>query len=885
MSFNAGYFGNTTSAPAKKKTGFDASAFASVKPSAAAAAAPAPAPASVPADAGVTKKKDIFTGKEVPWHGNFGPGLQTDVIGKGGVNYPAFDSGYSASFKSDEHSGRPLLQRDTPDRRSTDLLPDRTAATFDITKPQKLTREVLSNPRMPKEASDAIRRAYEMGSDEQLDHSIPLQGGGSNDKSNLRPVKEDASGRQPLVGLENQLGWQAIRGEISVQQLQREIAKAKGIQLPDAEDLPSVERARRDETPTAVQLFPATMHSLADLQVDPLNLKADPSKFMETYLHDMGDAATQAAVELTKFWNPKTSVAGRVAAFLSGGAKTINAALSPVTALFSAAGQIPVVGTAAKLIGVPFAFMGDLGHDAAEIAGKTVLAGLPEKDRQQVVDGLGEVFALAGQIWLGAKAEGTAGRLRDNTQYKTVIENSGLKNGDKLVRKYGLDDPVTLAELQKRYGPTDTQTIVDKAYEVMGDSDFKIREAVRSGEPTKVDAAVSEVTGFERKPAEGGFRPVLKDEVIPAGYTTRMNVSTGEQMTNAPSREGSIEVGKYKSADEFVNSQAKVYRGATPDAMFKDKGRGLSFATTPEVAERFAKQDFNGFPKKGGVVEERYLAPGAKVLDPSTLTAQKIKADLTRENIFQYAKDNGFDAIDFSKTTDPKLEALGYPKESELRILNPEVLKTKEDLVKLYDQAAKAAKRSPGTPTPGEFKSRVYERMRSEHPEVLQEKVGYRDIDLKKDAEKAVDLIEKDKEQAYRVAMGVETLPDQTSTAVNIALAEKALDEGNYSLYGRLVKNRSLEQTRRGQELVAEKGSIKDNSTARYVKDLLAARLEKLGDSYLSDLKDKLQKTTRQQRARRAIQSEVERAVKRIESTKEMDLAAAQKLIDSLTCA
>lgn len=184
------------------------------------------------------------------------------------------------------------------------------------------------------------------------------------------------------------------------------------------------------------------------------------------------------------------------------------------------------------------------------------------------------------------------------------------------------------------------------------------------------------------------------------------------------------------------------------------------------------------------------------------------------------------------------------------------------------------------TPDNGKFTSRVYQRLKAEHPE-LKDDLTYEAKNLKKDAETAANLVSKDKNQAYRVAMGVEDHPDATSTAVNIALSEQALAEKNHSLYSQLIKNRSLAQTRRGQELVAEKGSVTDNSTSRYVKELLGTRLQKLGkESITTDLK--LLKTPKK-RATAYIDQEVTKARSKLRS-KELDLQQAQNLIDSLAC-
>lgn len=195
---------------------------------------------------------------------------------------------------------------------------------------------------------------------------------------------------------------------------------------------------------------------------------------------------------------------------------------------------------------------------------------------------------------------------------------------------------------------------------------------------------------------------------------------------------------------------------------------------------------------------------------------------------------------------------------------------------------------TPKEPTENErLASRVYDRLRDEHPDELSEEVSYEAIKLKEDAEKAVELLAADKEKAYRIAMMAETSPEVTSTAVNIAMADKALLEGNIDLFNQLTKVRSLEQTRRGQEIVAEKGSVSDNSTSRYVKELINAKMEKLGKSYLGSLKDYNpfgKKQSNSKKATEIIKNEVAKA-KKTTQTKAMDLKEAQSFLDKLACA
>ena len=155
-------------------------------------------------------------------------------------------------------------------------------------------------------------------------------------------------------------------------------------------------------------------------------------------------------------------------------------------------------------------------------------------------------------------------------------------------------------------------------------------------------------------------------------------------------------------------------------------------------------------------------------------------------------------------------------------------------------------------------------------------------MNMKKDAEKAVNLVAQDVQKAYDLAMGNETSKDVTSTAVSIALSEKALVDGNYELYEKLTRNRSLAQTRRGQEIVAEKGSVTDNSTARYVKELISVKLDALGNKYLDTIKVG-KKSTPKQRALKAMESEVVKAEKYVKSEK-LTMEDAIALLDQITC-
>jgi hypothetical protein len=184
-------------------------------------------------------------------------------------------------------------------------------------------------------------------------------------------------------------------------------------------------------------------------------------------------------------------------------------------------------------------------------------------------------------------------------------------------------------------------------------------------------------------------------------------------------------------------------------------------------------------------------------------------------------------------------------------------------------------------PAKEQFKSRVFERMQAENPN-LEGDVMVNRARLKQNLDKAVDIIETDKQRAYDLAMGTEVSDEVTGTAVNIAMSEKALADGNDELAAKLIMNRSLAQTRRGQELVAERGSITGDSTSDYVKELVSRRMDKLSKNYL-DVKSLVGKKSVKQKAIDMVDKEVTKLEKTIKA-KKLDVKSAIALLDGMTC-
>jgi len=186
--------------------------------------------------------------------------------------------------------------------------------------------------------------------------------------------------------------------------------------------------------------------------------------------------------------------------------------------------------------------------------------------------------------------------------------------------------------------------------------------------------------------------------------------------------------------------------------------------------------------------------------------------------------------------------------------------------------------------TKGEVKrSRAFQRVQERLGEYADFDVNYNRLNLAEDTAKALEFIEKYPKEAKRIALGLQGAPEGvTETAISIALAEKASESKDYALQAQLERSRSLRQTRRGQEIVAERGRFNENSPHFFMQQVLAARLEKAG-------KTKFQFLTRNKAETKAqgVEAKIKEGTENIKQTVKRKLTAAdlaQNVIDSLTC-
>lgn len=186
--------------------------------------------------------------------------------------------------------------------------------------------------------------------------------------------------------------------------------------------------------------------------------------------------------------------------------------------------------------------------------------------------------------------------------------------------------------------------------------------------------------------------------------------------------------------------------------------------------------------------------------------------------------------------------------------------------------------------TKGEVKnSRAFQRVQERLGAYADMDVNYNRLNLADDTAKALEFVEKYPVEAKKIALGMQGAPEGvTETAISIALAEKAAENKDYALQAQLERSRSLRQTRRGQEIVAERGRFNENSPHFFMQQVLAARLENAGKT-----KFKFLAKQRGERVATGAEAKMKEGSESIKQTVKKKLSAAdlaQKVIDEITC-
>jgi hypothetical protein len=206
------------------------------------------------------------------------------------------------------------------------------------------------------------------------------------------------------------------------------------IQPTSAQLTPQAKKGTQQRTEAlgkkVTNILPTTTEAIKQLLADPASLKANPTKIINDVVTSLKEPFMQEKQRIKDLFTAKTpsQKVGKGLEAVSGGA---NVLFSPLSAFFSAANDIPVLGTASKLITIA---IGAVGEGATKLSDKIVdTLPLSSQVKKDIKVGVGEIAALAAQIAIGK-----------------IVEVGFEKK----------------AELVKRFGEKDANVIIEKATEL-----------------------------------------------------------------------------------------------------------------------------------------------------------------------------------------------------------------------------------------------------------------------------------------------------------------------------------------------------------------------------------------------------------------------------------
>lgn len=804
---------------------------------------------------GQAQRKNVYTPIGQTSESSYIPISQTDTSTQTPTQNK-LGGGYGASNLTDI-SGKPLLTYSNPKLQEDQLLAGRTAPTFDITKPQKLTSDAVGNPRMAESISQAIRQQWGAQANQELDHIIPRSLGGSNDKINLRLEKSKnpfitynpGSNPTPTDPQEYKIWKDVVNGNktgVSVIDGVRQIAKLKGITLPEdltpQQNNPSLYPQQQNvfqkiggAISSGVQKIGGAIESAvkqpistiagAGTQIEDfglgvvktlaqLNLPSPIRDNVVNYLQTQGDAFKQV-VEQNIPQTADSKTAYQVGSFVGSFIPYI---LTGSIAEKAAAGvATEALGTAGSLSAKTISNIGKITNTAANALG----------------------FVGTGQIMHDPKDGNRVDQLKNDLMMFGLFETGvgAIKGVAKITQK--TSDLLTKMKSGQQITLQEGETAVKEAKSALKQTTGKspqrvMADAVKTGkvEVKPPEATTKPTETLMTKPTETPkpeTKPAIPPDLQPLAQEARKYKSAEEFIKGLDTP---VENGVLKSFDrpqlvyhgtknKFADENFKV--GTTP----LQKGK-IWFTEHKQIAQHFAG-------KRGGEVKEVYL----KINNPleygggRTLTSEMRKA---LDNPQKY----GYDAI-------VKYDDGGA--RTEIAVFNKEQIMTKSQLTDFYNKAVgEGTKIEPTKIIPtekptqvpfsqlpvGEGKTKLSSLEKNikstldNAPQTAKTDVAsYGEMNNQLQISKAADYVENTPtNEVMKVLEGKKEPPQGLLTnSIYVALTEKLRGGKNVELATKLA---TLRSTRMGQEIEILK-ELDKNNPVYYLSQLYKSRIEGVG--------------------------------------------------------
>lgn len=254
-----------------------------------------------------------------------------------------------------------------------------------------------------------------------------------------------ATDKEPSIKLPNNMNLRLVNApKLALDTSQTGGQSAQMTVTPKSmEQQKAVSKTAKQGLDAVTGVFHGTLDQLQQTYTDPLgvnawkNLQKDPKKVVDDFLKTVPEAYSKIqplAMQTKKDVHtnaPLSQTAGDMFKTIAAQADFV---FSPLSAIFGAADKVPVLGTLAKLLTLPFTAAGEAG---AGVTGKIIDAlPIPQQAKNNLKPGLQEIVSLAAQLMAGHAMDITA-------EKKTA--------------------------LVEKYGAKDAKIIIDKAQEIVND--------------------------------------------------------------------------------------------------------------------------------------------------------------------------------------------------------------------------------------------------------------------------------------------------------------------------------------------------------------------------------------------------------------------------------
>lgn len=431
--------------------------------------------------------------------------------------------------------------------------------------------------------------------------------------------------------------------------------------------------------------------------------------------------------------------------------------------------------------------------------------------------------------------------------------------------------------------------------------------------PRQIEAGGKEVSRAEfiqgHPQAKNVFENVTSEPTKPP------SVALEEKLTKTPEAQKELiqEARKYKTAEEFVKAQPKVFHGTDADfANFESKflgsangtapinKTGFSFSSSPEVAKTFGKN----------TIEARVDIRNPFVIDAKGENYSTFKDKLNTQ--LKKVDRSKYDGIiiknyaDAGKYGDVAISDHYIP-------FSENQIKTKSQLTDIWEKAnkvetkklvkgeakkevkstaqGKPEKKKPQLP-PKPIKKQVdigkafsshYEKIKGDLDATFADRLEFEKIDIKEEAKKAFNYIQRNPEKSSRIAYGLESSGNPVKdNAIKVSMIESLKEAGKLEQARIVARSLSEDLTQIGQALNIAKLDVVSGGVRKIEGMITKGRLERIGEKMPETVKPDGSKTTPIERGQQKVKSEAKKMADEVKA--ETKIKTPEDLLNMLAC-